>query len=227
MIKCRILAVTEGIGPVVTFLLLAALLSAGDAPPKNLLYGELLEREGTGTVGTLSVRDDESHVYRCSFDAKTYIEVQKERASALALRPDDRLELLVDRHEGSTACYIRSIHIVPSKADTAPRPASRAIRRRHTTSESAYVLDSIYPRGNLTFSGVIVQVNPERLVLRTRTSTQETIFLRRDTRCLQSGVAVESSQLPVNRRVFIRAGRNLDNELEAFQIVWGDIFQPR
>jgi hypothetical protein len=31
----------------------------------------------------------------------------------------------------------------------------------------------------------------------------------------------------VNTRVFVRAGKSFDNEVEAYQVVWGEILQPR
>lgn len=193
------------------------------------MRGELLATEGTAITGTLSIRDDESRVTRCSYDAKTYIEIQKELATAGQLRTGDRLEVLTDRQQGTGRCYIRSIHVVgmtPTGDGSRASNRTFALRRSTPPGGSVYVIDNIYPRGNLTFSGVVIQLNPERLVLHTR-SAEETIFLRGDTRYLASGLAVEAAQLRVNCRVFVRAGRNLDNELEAFQVVWGEILQPK
>jgi hypothetical protein len=155
-------------------------------------------------------------VTRCGYDSKTYIEMRKERVPANALRQGDRLELLLDRGAGPSACYVRSAHFLP----TPPRPVARS------TPGSLYAIDSIYPRGNLTFAGVVVKLSPERLVLHTRNAEQR-ILLRPDTRYLDSGIAVGASGLGLNRRVFVRCGRNLDNELEAFQVVWGEILQPK
>lgn len=205
------------------------LLLGSDTAPPGILRGVLLASEGTAIAGTLSIRDPESRVTRCSYDAKTYIEIQRESATAGQLRPGDRLEVLADRQPGASGCYIRSIHVqwatLPGGGPLSPNRTS-ALRRGTPPGASVSVIDSIYPRGNLTFSGVVIQLNPERLVLHTR-SAEETIFLRGDTRYLASGLAVEAAQLRVNCRVFIRAGRNLDNELEAYQVVWGEILQPR
>jgi hypothetical protein len=30
----------------------------------------------------------------------------------------------------------------------------------------------------------------------------------------------------MNARVFVRAGRNLDDNIEAYQVMWGDILRP-
>jgi hypothetical protein len=210
----------------------ACLQSSDDTTPPGIVRGELLATEGTAISGTLSIRDDESRVTRCSYDARTYIEIQKELATPGQLRTGDRLEVLTDRQPGAAGCYIRSIHVqsapAPAAAGAGPLSPNRAfaLRRGPPPGGSVYVIDNIYPRGNLTYSGVVIRLNPERLVLHTR-SADETIFLRGDTRYLASGLAVEAAQLRVNCRVFVRAGRNLDNELEAFQVVWGEILQPR
>ena len=38
--------------------------------------------------------------------------------------------------------------------------------------------------------------------------------------------AATSASLHPNMRVFIRAGKNLDDEIEAYQVVWGEILTP-
>lgn len=201
------------------------LLGGGPLTP-GLIRGDLIATEGTALAGTLSVRDDENRVTRCAYDAKTYVEIEKNLATAGQLRVGDRLEVLTDREPGSAACYIRSIHSTISPAVPRPRRPRLDTSGQPLSAGSLYVIENIYPRGNLTFSGVVVQLNPERLVLHTR-SAEETIFLRSDTRYVASGLPVQPGDLRVNRRVFIRAGRNLDNEIEAFQVVWGDILQPK
>ena len=32
--------------------------------------------------------------------------------------------------------------------------------------------------------------------------------------------------LKPNTRVFVRAGRNLDDDLEVYQVIWGEILEP-
>jgi hypothetical protein len=89
------------------------------------------------------------------------------------------------------------------------------------------VVEQIYPRGNLTFTGVIIRMNPQLLVLRTRTEGEKPVLLRKDTLYMDSGLPGELSTLVVNTRVSIRGGRNLDNELEAYQVIWGEIEGPK
>jgi hypothetical protein len=55
---------------------------------------------------------------------------------------------------------------------------------------------------------------------------ERTILLRDDTRYLANGDFATSSALCPNMRVFVRAGRNLYNEFEGYQVVWGEIKEP-
>jgi hypothetical protein len=38
---------------------------------------------------------------------------------------------------------------------------------------------------------------------------------------------VEAAELKPNMRVFVKAGRTLYNEIEAYQVIWGQILMPR
>ena len=79
----------------------------------------------------------------------------------------------------------------------------------------------------MTFSGVVLRVNPEIIVLHTKTDPEKIVRLRQDTRYLDSGSPCTRSTLLVNTRVFVRAGRNLDDEVEAYQVIWGEIPGPK
>jgi len=87
-------------------------------------------------------------------------------------------------------------------------------------------MDLLAPRGNLTYSGVIARLTVDRLVLHTRQEGEKTILLRLDTRYLEGGTMVEAADLKPNTRVFVRAGKNLGDQIEAYQIIWGEILQP-
>jgi len=71
------------------------------------------------------------------------------------------------------------------------------------------------------------QMKGDAMVLHTRLDGEKTIYLRRDTRFLEGGFQVASTELRTHTRIFVRAGRNLDNEIEAYQIVWGRIMDPK
>ena len=53
------------------------------------------------------------------------------------------------------------------------------------------------------------------------------IILREDTRYVDSGVPTTQAQLAINTRVFIRGGKNFENTLEAYQVMWGEIDGPK
>ena len=81
-------------------------------------------------------------------------------------------------------------------------------------------------RGNITVAGVVLQVADGVLVLRTRSNELRRILLRPDTRYFGEGQPLTVSGLPLSTRVFVRAGRNLEGNVEAYQIVWGSILEP-
>jgi hypothetical protein len=70
-------------------------------------------------------------------------------------------------------------------------------------------------------------VNGERVVLHTREAGDQCILLRQDTRYLANGEVVDAAALKPNMRVFVRAGKNLYDEVEAYQVIWGAILNPR
>jgi hypothetical protein len=89
------------------------------------------------------------------------------------------------------------------------------------------IIENIYPRGNLTFGGVVIRRSPTVLVVRTRTEPEKIIRLREDTRFLDSGTPATSADVSVNTRVFVRAGKNFENDIEAYQVIWGEIAGPK
>jgi hypothetical protein len=72
----------------------------------------------------------------------------------------------------------------------------------------------------------VLRIVGDALTLKTRTDGEKQILLRQDTRYIGGGQRMDADGLKRNTRVFIRAGRNLDNDIEAYQVVWGDIVQP-
>ncbi|HBY60663.1 MAG TPA: hypothetical protein DEH78_12630 [Solibacterales bacterium] len=197
---------------------LAAAAAVAQTPAPGLLRGELLDREGEARAGLLVIRADDSKVYRCAYDARTLFERSRLLIGSATIKFGERIEAVAD--SADSACYLRTVHVAEAP------PARRLPPRRPVTTSGSSVLDNLFPRGNLTYAGVILKLNPERLVLRTRDAREHTIFLRPDTRYLEQGTSAGFPALRVNTRVFVRAGRNFENVLEAFQVVWGDIL-PR
>lgn len=194
-------------------LLAVAVASAQENAPSGLVRGDLVMVD---TVGGLDLRTSAGKLYRCYVDSRSYIEREGMRITAAALRSDERLELLADQRSGR--CYARTIHVLGRNLPGAGfRPAAT---RRH-------LADLIFPRGNLTFAGVVIRRAPEILVLRLHGGGEQNILLRHDTRFMDSGFLSESGSLRPNTRVFVRGGKNLENEIEAYQIIWGEIAGPR
>jgi hypothetical protein len=189
-------------------LLTAVLPSLAQEAPIGIVRGELLSRSGTSGRGEIVFRNAANQVYQCSFDEHSYLEPNLTRG--------DRVEVLSDRQPGTGICYARTVHLLE------PAPAKR-IPAKSTVSSAA---DLLAPRGNLTLAGVVLKVSEGEMLLRTRANERKVILLRADTRYLGGGQTVERTNLLVNTRVFIRAGRNLDDRVEAYQVVWGEILEP-
>ena len=187
--------------------------------PIGVLRGSLVSWAGTPRAGQLTFRGSESRLFVCSYDDKTWFERQNQRISVGGAEAGDRLEVVSDRHPGSDVCYARTVHIL----DT-PLPLVPGARRQLRTYQGAS--EVFAPRGDLTFAGIVVSIDSAGLVLRTRSGELRTIALRPDTRYLTEGQAAARDHLVPQTRVFIRAGRNLENQIEAYQVVWGEILRP-
>jgi hypothetical protein len=201
-------------------LLIAAFpLLAQEEGPIGILRGDAVDRLGTTLEGSIVLKTtDEQHEYRCHYDNFSYLERDGERIGAGAIKRGDHLEIVSDHKPGSKDCYARSIHVLLSVLPV--NPGYRIRQRRSVT-------DQIFPRGNVVQAGIIVRVTPELIVLRTRHDGEQTFLLRQDTRYLDSGMAADFSRLETNIHVSVRAGMNLDNKLEVFQIIWGRIDGPK
>ncbi|HYO82359.1 MAG TPA: hypothetical protein VES20_13230 [Bryobacteraceae bacterium] len=194
----------------ILFVALSGSLSAQSQPaPRGVVRGTVLKIADYAIhLQTLAG----ANVF-CEFDAHTYIERDGQRVFAGALKAQDPVEMITDKRGSS--CYTRTVRLIASKSKLG---AVRAYRSS---------VDHLYPRGNLTFAGVVRRVSSGQVVLRTREEPEKVVLLREDTRYLDSGNPVGFERLAINTRVFVRAGRNFENELEAYQVIWGEIPGPR
>ncbi len=191
---------------------------AADEAPVGIVRGDLVAWEGAPTAGEMKIAN-KGRVYQCGFDAKTYFERDNQRVAPGALAAGDRLEVVADHKPGATACYARTVHVIESNAGTPQGFRARARRWPDPTEAWA-------PRGDMTFSGLVIAMTADALTLRMRTGGEQTLALRPDTRYLGNGVRVDPRALKLHTRVFVRAGRNLDDEIEAYQVIWGKIVEP-
>ena len=71
-----------------------------------------------------------------------------------------------------------------------------------------------------------LRLDSDRVVLHTREAGDLSILLRKDTRYLKDGQLVEAGQLQPTMRVFVRAGKDVYEQVEAYQVIWGTILTP-
>jgi hypothetical protein len=195
-----------------------AALWAQENAPVGLLKGDFLSWTGTARSGQFLFQAAGNRIYSCSFDDKTYMEREGRRIEIA--QKGDRLEIVSDRRADSMVCYARLVHVVdPQRAYLAPgvRPRAKASNRP---------IEPFGPRGNLTFSGLVMSVKSNVLTLKSRAGEYETIHLRPDTRYSTGGQTAEAANLRNNTLVFVRCGRNVEDEVEAYQVIWGEILRP-
>ena len=194
-------------------------------PAVTVAEGVLLERDTASPEGEFSVRVESNQVFRYRYDGHTYVVREGRLTTVAALNPGESVEVISDRYEGPVLRYAHDVHVI-SQAPPAPRV--RPTPAGHLLS-GFDPLDALFPpprAGDLTFAGVVYRVTGERVVLHTRLGDQP-ILLRRDTRYVQDGESVGIASLKPNLRVFIRGGKDLWDQVEAYQVSWGEILQPR
>lgn len=202
--------------------LFAAMAFSQAAADPGLTRGVLLERD-TAEGGEFSIRAPDYHVLRYRFDSKTSVEREGQGIDVPHLRAGDQVEVNSDAAGDQPLRYARSIRVtVAVPIPLAPRRLPPSRLRLSTAAE-----DRALPKGDLAFSGVIVRLDGMRLVLRTRTSGEQTILLRPDTRYLQNGALVAAAALKPAMRVFVRGGKNVYGDVEGYQVMWGEILEVR
>src|SRR5262249_11843150 len=152
----------------------------------------------------LTVRTADNHTYGFVLDSKTFIERDHFRISCSKLDKAEPLEIVSDRSNEPGLAYARLITVV--------NPETRLRRRAPLVAYEDPTLH-IAPRGSLTFTGVVLRMDDDGLVLRTRVDGEKWILVRNDTRFREDGLKVEPSSLRSSTRVFVRAGKNLDGEI--------------
>ena len=208
------------------FILLSFTLMAQEPSTR----GRLLESD-TAENGELSIRTPSNRVYWFAYDARTYVERDNHLSSVPKLHKGDELEVVSDTGPDVALRYARTIHVVESPVEkaAAQRQFSQgryAVPRRPAAREDPLQSDLFMPRGTLTFAGLVCQLNGERIVLRTRSGGDKTIYLRPDTRYMKDGGVAVATALRLNTRVYVRGSQNLEGEVEAFQIIWGELAEP-
>ena len=213
--------------------LLAVGLCAGQTAPAPqpaaaLIRGVLLERDVQTSEGEFSVRLADNRVFRYRFDRKTYVERENNLIDVARLHPGEKVEVVSDAIPGFVLRYARTIHVIedpqsPRLTGTTQGPTTQGRYRAYRSMEER---ERTLPTGNLTYAGIVSRITPDRLVLRTREGEQ-TLFVGKETRFVQDGALVAADTLKLNMRVFIRAGKDLYDQVQAYQIIWGTILAPQ
>lgn len=201
-------------------LIAAGALCAQTRMPVGIVRGDVVSLQGSATSGELRIKAPDDTVYACLYDVRTYFERDLHRIGISGLKPGEPVEVVADRTPGTSNCYARTVHVVDTHAQKLA-PGARPRLRSSSSPTEAWA-----PRGNMNISGMVVQRAPYTLTLKTRTGT-ETLLLRPDTRYVGAGLRVAADSLHINQRVFIRAGRNLEGDVEAYQVMWGEITSPQ
>ena len=157
----------------------------------------------------MSIRSNPGDIYRFSFDARTWIERARERIPAAALHQGDLLEVVSDR-DSRVLQYARMIHVLDRTPE--PRTARRAIVREQ--------------RDEISFSGVTIGAVNQQITLRTPLDGVQIFSLVFDTQFVFGGALVGRTVLEPQTHVLVRAVRKAGGEMEAYQIVWGELLQP-
>jgi hypothetical protein len=196
-----------------------ALCRGQEVVPARPVQGDLLDWSGDRSQGELVFRAADNRVFQCWFDSRTDFERGDRRVDLSASDKGAAVEVLPDSRQPS-GCYVKSVRFAPATANhTVSWPGRPADALRPS-------LDLISGRGDLTMAGVVVKIGAHALLLRTRSNERKLILLRPDTRYFGGGEPVEHGNLAVNTLVFIRAGKSLEDEVEAYQVVWGEILEP-
>ena len=202
-------------------LLLAAWVLAAQTPQSAaLVRGVLLERDPQPHRGSSACA---SPTIRCSATSSIGRRTSSARNSSSTSRrihPGEKVEVVSDSLPGSVLRYARTVHVMDNAPPRARRRASDRFRSANRLAEERV------PPGTLTYAGVVFRISGERLVLHTRDGGEQSLLLRKDTRYLRNGEIVDPATLKLNTRVFVRAGKDLWDQVEAYQVIWGKILEP-
>ena len=199
--------------------LLTPALLAGEAGDPNV-RGRLQAKAVEGTDGELTLRTGNLLVWSIRVDAGTRYEWRAKEVSVAETRPGDFLEIEYESDPRKRAGRGKVVRILEAPWEKRLAEAARLPWLYRSPTER------FAPRGALTFTGVVLRVSDDRLVLLTRKREELVITLRHDTQFAGDGVRVARSELQPNKLVYVRGGRNIDQEIEAYQVVWGKILRP-
>jgi len=207
-------------------LLVGAMAAWGESgPPVQIVRGELVAWQVRGLAGEMGVRDAAGRVHHCQVLPDTYLTRQTMRITPVGVKAGDFVEMVADFGDGGGRCTALTVYIRP------PEPKARVARGTgralsFPSWQPRNLMDNLIPRGRLTYAGIVVRMDNQRLIVRTRKDGEKSFALREDTIFSEAGREVEPGALAIHRTVYLRASQTFDGDLEVYQVVWGDILMP-
>ena len=195
-------------------IVLAPLACAAGEIPTGMFQGHFVALEKVENAETLLARAADGSILSCGYDSRSYFERAHERIGVSKIQPGDPIEVLADRKPGSRTCYTRIVHVLEI------RPV--VVQRARPAVQASIPMSGPLVRGDRSVAGIVTRREPGALWIKTREG-ERVVLLRQDTRYLDTGIRVDAGALPVNTRVYVRAGRTLYGEIEAYQVTWGSI----
>jgi hypothetical protein len=227
----------------IAFPLFAGTLLAQQVLPVGITRGSLVAWQGSPSAGSVVVRRSDGEVYGCSFDAHTLFQRNQWPVRVDALRVGEPVEVVSDRKLAGTGPARTAIYATDSQVQAGPGPVVPATYSEGSANCYTRMLSVVYAtavavrrqtprappaapalRGYLTFAGVVLRADASEMTIRTREGDR-TLLLHGETLYLEDGVRLEEPAALVNRHVFVRGGRTIDGEFEAYQVMWGEIFE--
>ncbi|MBK7927490.1 MAG: hypothetical protein IPJ98_08350 [Bryobacterales bacterium] len=200
--------------------MLVWLLAAGQMTaqaPVRLVRGEVVGYAYAEGTGEIAVRDALYRVHKCGLTAGTWVEMNNKRLTLGDVRLTMTAEVVADTRAGAGQCTALTIYL----REAMPRwPAVRPL------SAGSSILDNLWPRGNLVFTGTVRALGDGELVVRTRKGEEQRMRVREDTVFSTGGRVVKPVALELQQRVQVRAGKGYDGRMEVYQVTWGEILQP-
>lgn len=186
----------------------ALLLTTGVTAQMAEQRCEIVERVNVSGGADLLFRDRNFRLYRCFGDLESLNQANIRAGDVVDWAPG---------FDGSGRCRIATLRFVGRAFDPERNPRLRL---------DLNPLNILIRRGNVFYGGVIAYLDGQQLEVRTTRGERIRAVLRDDTHYFQDGLPSRPGELVLNQVVSIRAGRNLEGQLEAFYVMWGDILRP-
>lgn len=195
---------------------LVAILAQAQAPVR-IVRGEITQFAYAGGIGQITIRDALYKTHDCQLSPDTWFEYNLKKTEPANVRLTMTAEVVADTRSGEAACVALTVYL----REAVPRMPIGLM-----ASTNLRILDGLYPRGNLIFTGTVRGVEGRELILRTRKGEEQRLIVREDTIFQHDGRVAKPAELEPQTRVHVRAGKTFEGKLEAFQVTWGKILQP-